>query len=67
VKKNGIVRQTTDEKIVRHIRNACWITKATDTPSEYVILIAFPLKQWLHTHDSMLHYMDTAYLVLKVN
>ena len=25
---------------------ACWITKATDTHSEYVILIAFPWKQW---------------------
>jgi len=67
VEKNGIVRQTTDEKIVWHIRNACWITKATDTHSEYVILIAFPLEQWLHTHDSILHYMYTAYLVLKVN
>jgi len=26
---------------------ACWITKATDTHSEYVILIAFPWEQWL--------------------
>jgi hypothetical protein len=24
---------------------ACWITKATDTNSEYVILIAFPQQQ----------------------
>jgi len=27
------------------IRIASWITKATDTHSEYVILIAFPLHQ----------------------
>ena len=27
---------------------ACCITKATDTHSEYVTLIAFPLQQWLH-------------------
>ena len=26
----------------------CWITKATDTHSEYVTFIAFPPQQWLH-------------------
>jgi len=26
---------------------ACWINKATVTNSEYVILNAFPLQQWL--------------------
>jgi hypothetical protein len=25
---------------------ACWIPKATNTYSEYVIVIAFPLLQW---------------------
>jgi len=30
------------------MRIACWIPKATDTHSEYVIFIAFPLQQWLH-------------------
>jgi hypothetical protein len=33
---------------------ACWIPKATNTHSEYVILIAFPLQQWLHERASML-------------
>ena len=28
-----------------HVRNACWVTKATNTHTEYVILIAFPLQQ----------------------
>jgi len=28
------------------MRIACWITQTTDTHSEYVILIAFPLQQW---------------------
>jgi hypothetical protein len=28
---------------IRLIRFACWIPKATDTHSEYVIFIAFPL------------------------
>ena len=33
-----------------------WITKATNTPSEYVIRIAFPLQQWLHKRDSLLRH-----------
>ena len=32
---------------------ACWIPKATNTHSEYVILIAFPLQQWLHERTSI--------------
>ena len=27
---------------------ACWITKVKDTHSEYVVLTAFPLQQWLY-------------------
>ena len=34
----------------------CWITKVTDTHSEYVILIAFPLQQWLYERAWMLCY-----------
>jgi len=30
--------------------------RAKYTHSEYVILIAFPLQQWLHKHTSMLHH-----------
>jgi len=41
----------------------CWVTKATNTLSEYVILIAFPLQQWLHKHTSVSHYMFVAHLV----
>jgi len=26
---------------------ACWIPKGTNTHTEYVVLIAFPLQQWL--------------------
>jgi hypothetical protein len=29
------------------MRNACCITKATKTHSEYVILVSLPLQQWL--------------------
>ena len=30
--------------IIRRTRFACWLTKATDTHSEYVVLIAFQLQ-----------------------
>jgi len=29
---------------------AYWIPKSTNTHPEYVMLIAFPLQQWLHEH-----------------
>jgi len=38
------------------VRIACWIPRAKNTRSEYVILIAFPLQQWLHAAASMLRY-----------
>ena len=40
--KYGKIRQTTADSIVRRLRFALWITKATDTQSEYVMCIAFP-------------------------
>jgi hypothetical protein len=45
------------------LRFACWITKATDTHSEYVILVAFPLQQWLRERASVLLYKHIVYLV----
>jgi hypothetical protein len=41
---------------VRRMSIACWIPKATDTQSEYVIHVAFQLQQWLHKRASMLRY-----------
>jgi len=38
------------------MRTACWIPKATNTHSEYVMLIDFPLQQWLHERASVLRY-----------
>jgi hypothetical protein len=54
VEKYGRVRQATDDNIIRRMRFACWITKATDTHSEYKILIVFLLQQWLCDRASML-------------
>jgi hypothetical protein len=42
------------------MRIACWIPKATNTHLEYIILIPFPLQQWLQEYDSMLRYTYTA-------
>jgi hypothetical protein len=39
---------------VRLILIACWIRKATDAHSGYVILFAFPLQQWLDERALML-------------
>jgi hypothetical protein len=39
---------------IRHMRIASYITKATNTGSEYVLLIAFRRQQWLRERDSML-------------
>jgi hypothetical protein len=38
------------------IRIAYWIPKATNTHTGCVILIAFPLQQWMHERASMLRY-----------
>jgi hypothetical protein len=35
------------------MRIECWITKATDIHSEYVILIAFPRHQLLHKRATL--------------
>jgi hypothetical protein len=45
----------TDDNIIRCMRIACWVPKATNTHSEYVIHLAFPLQQWLQC-ASVLHY-----------
>jgi len=39
------------------MRTAWRITKATNIHSEYIILIASPLQQWLYERVSMLRYM----------
>jgi hypothetical protein len=50
----GAARHATDDNIIRRMRFACWITKATEIHSEHVILTAFPRQQWLRERASML-------------
>jgi hypothetical protein len=63
VEKYGTARQATDDNIIRRMRIACRITKATDTHSEYVIRIAFPWQQWLRERASVLRHTYTVRLV----
>jgi len=42
----------------------CWILKATNIHSEYVILIAFPQQQLLHKCASMLRYTTLPVLLI---
>ena len=44
--KNSVERDRTQKTILR-MRIACWIPKAIDTRSLYVVLVAFPLQQCL--------------------
>ena len=41
--------RVTDDMGYRH---ACWIRNTTNTLSEYLILIVFPLQQWLRERVS---------------
>jgi hypothetical protein len=45
VERYGTIRQATDGNIIQRMRFACWMSKATDTHSEHVILIAAVLQQ----------------------
>ena len=48
---------------VWRLRFPCWVTKATDTHSEYVVRIASPQQQWLRERTSVLRYTYVACLV----
>ena len=49
----SIVHPGSQQMTVWRIHIACWITKATDRHSECVILIVFPLQQWLNERASL--------------
>jgi len=49
--------------IIRRMRFACRITKATDTHLEYVILSALPRQTWLREGNSIFRYAYFSRLV----
>ena len=46
---------------------ACWIPKATNKHPEYIIIVAFPLQQWLSERAVILSYTYIACLVYYEN
>jgi len=72
LKKRAVYEVTGGKKLVEsgrsqmtiwHMRIACWIPKATNTHSGCVMLIAFPLQQWLQERASILRFTYIACLV----
>jgi hypothetical protein len=58
----NIVETDRPQMTIWRMRIACWVTEATDTHSEYVILIALSRQQWSHEHSSSLRYTYIACL-----
>ena len=61
----NIVHPGRPQMTIWRMRIICWIRKATNTHSEYVIPTAFPLQQQLHERASMLRCTLIACFVLK--
>jgi hypothetical protein len=59
-----IVQPGRPQVTIWRMRVACWIPEATDTHSEYVIITAFPLQQWLQERASMLRHTYIACIVI---
>jgi len=57
-----IVERDGPQMTIWRIRIACWISKAKNTHSSCVILIVFPLQQWLHESASLLRYITLTVL-----
>ena len=47
----SMVEPERPQTTIRRLPIACWITKATDTRSEYVVLTAFPLQQRCYVYS----------------
>jgi len=62
-----IVEPYNPQKTIWRMRIERWLPKAANTPSEYVILIAFSLQQLLQERASMLRYTYAAYHVKFLN
>jgi formylmethanofuran dehydrogenase subunit E-like metal-binding protein len=61
--KIGRTRQDTDSNTIRCMCFACWITKARNTPLEYVTLTAFLWQHWVRERAPMLSYIYISCLV----
>ena len=58
----GRARQVTHDNIMRRMRYACWINKATDTHSK-VIFAALPRQNWLLERTSVFVFTNIASVI----
>ena len=63
---NNLVQRGRPQTIMWRMRIARWITKATDTHSEYVTLTALPLQQWLHERSSIVPYITSIVIFMSM-
>jgi len=66
VEKYGRDGESTDRNIIRRMRFAYQRTKARIQTLKIVVLIAFPLQQWLYEGASVLRYTSIACLVTQL-
>ena len=57
MEKRGTAGEATNDKIIKRMPITCWITRATNTHSKYVILNALRRQQCLHERVSVLFYI----------
>jgi len=46
----NIVERGRPQMTIWRMQTACWVSNATNTHLQYVILTASPLQQWSHKH-----------------
>jgi hypothetical protein len=56
IMSKNIEQTARSQMAIWRMRIACWIPKDTNTLSQCVILLAFPLQLWLHEGVSQLRY-----------
>jgi hypothetical protein len=61
----NIVEWGKPQMTVWHMRIACRIPEATNTHSEYVTPIDFPLEQWFHERASMSHCLSSMCYIIE--
>jgi hypothetical protein len=54
----NVVQPGSPRMTIWRMHDACWIPKATNTHSEYVIFIAFPRQKWFHESALMLSWYE---------
>jgi hypothetical protein len=59
----NIVEPGIPQMTIWRMRIVCWITKATNTNLECVLLIAFPLQKWLQESVSVLYFTNIDCLI----